>query len=805
MLFRTYLTAIAIIFTTNFNIAQVVEKRIYYQDENLVPRAHPLDFTHLKLEVAFEPKEAKVIGKVTHDFTVLANEVDTVYLDGPGIKINSVTLDEEEIKYQTGNDGFVFEFGKMLKEGSKHRLVMDYTANPEKGIYFVGWDDATNRSRKQIWTQGQGTDNRHWIPMYDLPNDKVTTELLITMDEAYRVLSNGELKKEKKLKDGMKLWHYEMEKPHATYLIMLGIGDYKVKETKSPSGVPMEFWYYPDWEDRVEPTYRYSEDMMRFMEEETGLPYPWNKYAQIPVQNFLYGAMENTTATVFGDFYMVDDRSFQDRNYVRVNAHELAHQWFGDYVTARTSTHTWLQESFATHYDMTYQGVAFGKDYFDWVRRNSTLAALRASENDDKPLMHSGAGSSRHYPKGAYVLQMLRDVAGNGNYKKAINHYLKKHAYDIVDSEDLLIAFHESTGLSLDWFWEEWIYKGGEPEYDVTFEEISLNGKQIGRFVVNQVQEVNELTGLFRMPIDFEVHFEDGTKASRQVMIENRNHIVEFELGGKKVTHPLFDAGSKVMKKVTFNKPYTMLAAQARNAECVLDRYDAVVAMESFLLDRKRDDLHAIFEKEEFYAVKTAVLKQILLDPQSLEVVRSAFRDEDVEVRKAVVNMLPVIPEYLLAEYESLLEDSSYEVIAMVLEKLCDQRRDKADAYLKKTKNVYGTLEKNVRMKWLEISAHLFSDQEAIMELKDYASVSFEFRTRVKACEALQRLNYCDPELIDHMFNALFSFNGRLRNPVKGVLKYFAEQHRYRDMIKMAAAKGGWNALEQKRLTSLGL
>ena len=208
----------------------------------------------------------------------------------------------------------------------------------------------TGRSRKQIWTQGQGVDNRHWIPCYDEQNDKLTTETIITFNSDYRVLSNGVLSNEHRNADGTTTWHYAMSHPHSVYLVMLAIGKYSVEERQSRRGVPVKLWYYPEYPDRVEPTYRYSTEAVDFLERETGIPYPWESYAQIPVQDFLYGGMENTTATVFADFFLVDRRAFLDRNYIGVNVHELTHQWFGDYITGRSGRQSWLQESFATFY-----------------------------------------------------------------------------------------------------------------------------------------------------------------------------------------------------------------------------------------------------------------------------------------------------------------------------------------------------------------------------------------------------------------------------------------------------------------------
>ena len=334
--------------------------RTYINDPLLAPREHVVDFQHLKLEVSFEPTKNLVKGKVTHTFIPLRQKTDSIVLDGINMDIKEITLKGKPAKFRNDSANVII-YTPSLAWGQKDSMTITYECTPRKGLYFIGWNDKTGICRRQIWSQGQGIDNRNWIPMYDEMNDKITTEVFAAFDTAYKVLSNGKMLDKKINKNGTNTWHYKMSHPYSPYLIMLGIGKYEIKETKSASGVPMYLYYYPEWKDRVEPTYKYSENMVDFFEKEIGVNYPWESYSQIPVQDFMYGAMENATATVFGDFFFVDDRAFLERNYVSVNAHELAHQWFGDFVTARSDAHHWLQESFATHYNWLYEKEVFGQ------------------------------------------------------------------------------------------------------------------------------------------------------------------------------------------------------------------------------------------------------------------------------------------------------------------------------------------------------------------------------------------------------------------------------------------------------------
>ncbi|HLG02956.1 MAG TPA: M1 family metallopeptidase, partial [Bacteroidia bacterium] len=582
------------------------DKRIYLDDGAWAPREHVVDFLHMKLEVAFDVKEGLVKGKVTHRFTPLREKLDSIWLDGPQIRILEASVNGKQATYRTEAKGVWIRMPQTLTWNKKDSMTLVYEANPRRGLYFIGWNDPNGISRKQIWSQGQGIDNRNWIPCYDEMNDKITTEMIVTFDKEYKVLSNGTKMSEKDNKDGTKTWRYSLNKPYASYLIMLGIGKYEIKESKSKSGVPVYLYYYPEWKDRVETTYRYSEQMIDFFEGETGVKYPWPSYSQIPVQEFMYGAMENVTATVFGDFLFVDERSNWDRGYVAVNAHELAHQWFGDYVTARSDAHHWLQESFATYYNYLFEKSVFGEDHFNWLRREAQNSALAEGMKNNLPVAHSQAGSARHYPKGAMVLDMLRYVCGGRDaYNRAIKYYLQKHPYGNVISEDLLVAFEESLGLSLNWFWEQWVYHGGEPSYKVQVNQLVKSGKHFTQISVKQVHPRNEVVGLFRMPIWFEVFYIDGTSDRVQQMIAAETELVELpNPAGKEVSYVLFDPGNSIMKSVSFEKSFDWLANQALHAANMLDRYDAIVGMRKIPIAQKRDVLLKVYSKETFHAVK---------------------------------------------------------------------------------------------------------------------------------------------------------------------------------------------------------
>ncbi len=806
------------------------KNRSYLVDSKLAPRDHNVDFKHLRLEVSFDPAKGLVKGKVTERFTPLRLKTDSIVLDAIDMTIKEVLLNGNPVGFKNDKTYLTIFPTSNLSWSSTDSLTITYEATPLKGLYFVGWNDPNNLSRKQIWSQGQGTDNRYWIPMYDEMNDKMITELIVKFDKSYKVLSNGKFMGTKENNDGTLTWHYCMTRPHSSYLVMLAIGKYDIKETRSKSGVPMHLYYYPEWKDRVEPTYRYSEQMVDFYEKEIGVPYGWESYSQIPVQDYMFGAMENTTATVYGDFSCVDKRSYLDRPYYGTNAHELAHQWFGDLITAGSDAHHWLQESFATYYDELFECSVFGVDPFLWSKRSAQNASLGESAKNDYPIAHSDAGTVRHYPKGAFVLDMLKYVCGSREeYNKAIKYYLEKHKYQNVDSQDLLKAFEESLGLSLDWFWDEWIYKGGEPKYSIAFQENS----DASQFFVQQTQELTDLSGmpvqgkernapaddgfispgiseyrpagLYKMPIWFEVFYTDGSMDKKQVMIEQQSELVSIpNTGHKKIDYVLFDPDNNVLKSVKFTKPFDMLTEQALKAPGMLDRYDALVALKTSPVEKKRDVLIQVFNKEKFHACKGEVIAQLAKDkdPQSLALIEKALSDKDVLVRKAALREIHVITPDLQPKVELMLKDSSYDIVAEALQKLCENNPGNSASYLAATKNTDGTSGRNVGIRWLELSYNLTNDKQYADKLVAYTSNSYEFRTRGNAMSALKRLSYFDIKLVDYLTDAILSSNVRLSKPGSETLSYFFAQDKYTKSIKEYFGSKTWPDWQKKKLSA---
>ncbi|MBU3822812.1 M1 family metallopeptidase [Flavobacteriaceae bacterium XHP0103] len=422
-----------------------------------------VDFKTAKANINFDTDQKKVFGTVIYDFKI-TKSVDSIFIDAKSMRIRDVRLYYDGMvpdshymgkvvhNYDNNRIWVIYNFEKK----KDYKLTISYFSNPAKALYFVGWDNPS-ASSGQVWTQGQGKYTSNWLPSIDDMNDKIEFDLSITFDKDYEVIANGKLVSKEDY-FGKNKWHYDMQNPMSSYLVALAIGKYNKKIETSKSGIPLEMYYYPEDSLRVEPTYRYSKQIFDFLEEEIGVPYAWQNYKQIPVKDFLYAGMENTSATIFSDTYVIDSISFVDKNYVNVNAHELAHQWFGDLVTETSGTHHWLQEGFATYYALLAEKDVFGDDYYYWELYQYAQELIAQDESGGSTsLLNPKSSSTTFYKKGAWVLHMLREQVGDKAFKEAVKNYLVKHQFENVETNDFIGKVEKASGQDLSGFEKEWL------------------------------------------------------------------------------------------------------------------------------------------------------------------------------------------------------------------------------------------------------------------------------------------------------------------------------------------------------------
>ena len=384
-----------------------------------------VDFKTAKGNISINVNQKKVFGTVNYVFEV-KKSIDTIKIDAQKMTFSDVKINKKAVKFS--NSGKTLNLFEGFKKG-KNTVTFYYEAFPKQTMYFV--------DKRQVWTQGQGKYTSHWFPSFDDVNEKVIFNMNVTFDENYNVIANGFLKSSY-VKDNQKKWYYEMKKPMSSYLLALVIGDFYNKIIASKSGIPLQFFIQLKDTAKFEPTYRHSKQIFDYLEKEIGFNYPWKLYKQIPVEDFLYAGMENTTCTIFAQDFVVDEIGFNDRNYINVNAHELAHQWFGDLVTAKFGKHHWLQEGFATYYALLAEKEIFGEDYFNHQLYRNSLQLRNAAKTDTIPVMNEKASSLSFYQKGAWALHFMREKIGAKLFQKAVQNYLKKYQFKNVETSDFL-------------------------------------------------------------------------------------------------------------------------------------------------------------------------------------------------------------------------------------------------------------------------------------------------------------------------------------------------------------------------------
>jgi len=407
-----------------------------------------VDFKSVSGQLLLNSKEKTVSGAVDFQFDIL-KDCDTISLDAKNMEFSNVKINDKEVIFinTTKQLKIVFPFTK-----SQNHLTFNYTVKPKQALYFVD----TENDEVQIWTQGQGRYTSNWFPSFDDVNEKLIFNLEISFDASYEVVSNGVLK-QKTPNGNLIHWQYQMEKPMSSYLLMLAIGKFDKKEFKSKSKIPLEYYYEPKDADRFESTYRYSKRIFDFLEKEIGVKYPWQINRQIPVRDFLYAGMENTTTTLFATRYVVDSIGFCDRNYTNVDAHELAHHWFGDLITAESSTHHWLQEGFATYFALLAEKDIYGEDYFYSKLYDTAQQIKFASRTDTIPVLNAKASSLTFYEKGAWTLFVLHESIGDKAFKKAIKSYLNKYAYQTVNTQNFFDEIKKVSNFDLEKFQKTWL------------------------------------------------------------------------------------------------------------------------------------------------------------------------------------------------------------------------------------------------------------------------------------------------------------------------------------------------------------
>ncbi len=660
-----------LLFTSSLS-AQVFTK---LTDTNGEARNKSYDVLHYKIEISFNEAKKMVIGKTTTTLVPYSTNFNSIEFDAEDISFSSVTMGKKSLKFDSLATSVKISLDRSYSYRDTLTVTMIYTAVPLKGTYFIQPDSGYPNKPWQIWTQGEDMDNHHWFPCWDFPNDKATSEVIATVKSNYTFLSNGKLVSEKEnKKEGTKTFHWVQSKPHVSYLIMFAAGEYAVLKEKA-DGIPLEYYVYKNHIDDAKACYAHTIPIMKFFNEKIGFKYPWDKYAQVIVADFVAGGMENTSATTLMDRITVfNARARVDESATSLIAHEMAHQWWGDVLTCKDWRHLWLNESFATYFDPLYFEHAFGKDEFTNIMYNAKLAGIGADKSlGRKPIVSVGSYGANIYPRGASVLHMLRFILGDELFWKSVNHYITKNQFRCVETNDLKVALEEATGQNLYWFFDQWVYKAGYPKFEVTY-SYNDSAKNIA-MTVKQTQMIDSLTGLFITPVDIEI-VSGGTAATHRITISQKESTYTLPSSAKP-SLVLFDKNDWILKEVSYpNRDIAEWMVQAESGSDVVARKTA--ASELVKLDTTGTSISLLAEisqNDPFWGVRQSAVNALgsmkIKNDTKKQALIAALSDKKSQVRAAAANQLGSIKSADVATaLRTALNDSSYSTEANALSSL---------------------------------------------------------------------------------------------------------------------------------------
>ncbi|MCZ6653131.1 MAG: M1 family aminopeptidase [Planctomycetota bacterium] len=478
----------------------------------------PIDCLHMRFELNVDVENKRLAGVARLDIVAL-REVSSITLDAINFETSKVTLastagnaGEKPTAVRFINDGKHIEVlpKTSLKAGEKFSLFIHYTIeDPDTGLRFFGPSENEPDVPYIAWTQGESIFNSNWIPCFDHPNERQTTEMIVTTKRGYEVSSNGRLlsKKENPADDTV-TFHWVQDKPHVAYLISLIIGDFEiVRETWR--GKSIEYWVRAKYEEQVARTFKNTTRMLDFFSDKIGVEYPWDRYAQLCCYGF-GGGMENTAATTLGERSLLDERASLDSSTDGLIAHELAHQWWGDYLTCRDWAHIWLNEGFASYFEALWAEEDLGADEFAYNMYRKASRARRGGKNKpivDRNYSHPMAMfDSRAYPKGAWVLHMMRRRLGDDLFWEVMNTYATTYALKTVETVDLRKTIEKVSGRSFERFFYDWTERPGHPEVTVSYKW--LNDDKLAKVTIKQTQKAVA----FHFPLKIEFRFDDDAK-----------------------------------------------------------------------------------------------------------------------------------------------------------------------------------------------------------------------------------------------------------------------------------------------------
>jgi aminopeptidase N len=649
------ITLLLIAFFSGVDLSRAQKTDVYSRPRRY-ERSRNYDARHYRIKLRFDEEKKTFWGEATMTLTPFIDAFTTCELDAEILKVTAVAdAEARPLQFEQTDSSVVVHLSRAYDDDETLSFtVFYYSADPQpdpkkygmSADYDLGLDfkEATAENPRLINTLSFPEGARHWFPCNDQPNDKATQEVIATVRSEYQAISNGRLiNTTEDAKAKTKTFHWLQELPHSTYLFVLAAGPY-VALRDSLGALPINYWVYPQAVKDARRSFHKTPEIIAFFNREYDFDYPWVKYDQITIPG-IGGGAESTTATVVGQSTIHDARAEQDFPSHWLVAHEAAHQWWGNLITMRTWSHTWINESFATYGEYLFSKHDLGEDEGALNLLEKKNAYLREARTRymrpivfDRYVFPNENFDSHTYPKGAVVLHTLRWIMGDEPFRRATSHFLHRHAFQAVDTYQLMTAIKDATGQNLDWFFEQWIFKAGHPVFDVSY-TWDENTKKL-RLKIIQTQETSEWIPIFKTPVLIGITTA-SQKVSQKVWLEQKEELFEFDCEQK----PLlvrFDEGDHLLKELTFNKTAAELLYQLENDDA-MGRIWAASQLKNFADDsRVVASLLKSATSDPFWAVRRSTVEIIgsLQKDAHMAFFKTACQDRHSRVRVAALKAL---------------------------------------------------------------------------------------------------------------------------------------------------------------------
>ena len=733
-------------------------------------RSKDYDLQHSRIVLKFDVQQRQVTGDVTHTLSVVKDNTSKLVFDSVGLTIESVTLNRMAVKFETSATKLIVPLATAAKKGDKFEVEIKYQGKTTKGLYFILPDKDYPNQATEIWTQGESEDTRNYIPTYDYPNDRLTTETILTVPASWITVANGKLIGVKDAGNGMKTWDWQESLPSSTYLITVVAGEFD-EVNDLWRGKPVTYYAPKGRGDRLKINYQRTPQMMELFSKKLGVDYPWEKYAQSMVDDFVAGGMENSSATTNTSSSLVHPQLVPEYTTGEdgLISHELGHQWFGDLVTCKDWGNIWLNEGFATFMEYVWMEGYFPKDESEFERWSSVHEWFEQADLWAKPLVrHDFDDSSEFdgnaYGKGGLVLYMLRHQLGEEAFYRGLKHYLEVNRGKNVVTADLVKAIEEETHTNVDQFFTQWVHGAGAPKFDLSYSYDDT--KHQVTLKVKQTQKIEGRVGLFRIPTEVEITTDSGAK-HYPITVSKAEEAFALPADSTPIM-VLLDKGGHILKTAEFHKEKKEWLYQLKHASELADRADAVEALAQVKDDPEVDAaLGDSARNDKAWGVRATAAdalgerKTPAAAKQLLEVLNGA---PEPWVRTRIVSALGNFKDNaeIAAKLEAVAkDDKSFRARGAALQSLGKLKAPNALANLKQA--VAGDSPDDFLRNAALRAMGSLGDDQAVPALQEWVAVGKPTRTREAAIYSLARLKKDDQQITQQIAGYLTEQHGRVR------------------------------------------